>query len=367
MPARMPGFDFDRAPFLVIWEVTRACALSCVHCRADAIPRRNPRELTTEEGFRLIDQVCAFGDTPPLFVLTGGDPMRRPDLAELVRYAAAKPMIVALTPSGTAAATRVRLRELKDVGLSRIAVSLDGPDPATHDAFRGVRGSYDWTMKIIQAAVELDLPLQINTTMSRLTRPFIESMARRVREWPIALWAVFFLVRTGRGASLEQVTADECEDVLTYLYNVSLTAPFGIKTTEAPQFHRVIWQHEQRNHDLLPPDGRRLRLRSPRSVNDGNGFLFVDHLGDVCPSGFLPMARGNVRTDDLVSIYRNDEIFLRLRNADALMGKCGRCEFREVCGGSRGRAYAATGSLVASDPLCAYDPGPDRRPAVPVA
>lgn len=365
----LPPFDFARAPFLVIWEVTRACALACVHCRADAIPRRDPRELTTEEGFRLIDQVCAFGETPPLFVLTGGDPMRRPDLAELVRHAAAKRMIVALTPSGTAAATRARLRELKDAGLSRIAVSLDGPDPATHDAFRGVRGSYDWTMKIIESAIELDLPLQINTTMSRLTRPFVEAMARRVREFPIALWAVFFLVRTGRGASLEQVTAEQCEDVLTYLYNLSLTAPFGIKTTEAPHFHRVIWQreHELGEHDLLPPNSRRLRLRSPRSVNDGNGFVFVDHLGEVCPSGFLPVSRGNVRTDDLVSIYRDDEIFQRLRDADALMGKCGRCEFREMCGGSRGRAFAATGSLVASDPLCVYDPGPDVRPAVPIA
>jgi radical SAM protein len=367
--SKLPGFDFARAPFLVIWEVTRACALACVHCRADSIPRRDSRELTTEEGFRLIDQVCAFGETPPLFVLTGGDPMRRPDLAELVRYAASKQLIVALTPSGTAAATRARLRELKDAGLSRIAVSLDGPDPRTHDAFRGVRGSYDWTMKIIDAAIDLDLPLQINTTLSRLTLPSIETMARRVREFPIALWAVFFLVRTGRGASLDQVTAEQCEDVLTYLYNLSLTAPFGIKTTEAPHFHRVIWQrdHDMLNHHLLPSKSRRSHLRSPRSVNDGNGFVFIDHLGEVCPSGFLPVSRGSVKTDDLVSIYRDDEVFQRLRNADALMGKCGRCEFRELCGGSRGRAYAATGSLVASDPLCVYDPGPDVRPAVRVA
>lgn len=366
--SQLPAFDFDRAPFLVIWELTRACALACVHCRADAIPRRDPRELTTEEGFRLIDQVCAFGDRPPLFVLTGGDPMRRPDLTDLVRYAAARDLIVALTPSGTAAATRARLRELKDAGLSRIAVSLDGPDAETHDTFRGVRGSYDWTMKIIHAAVEFDLPLQINTTMSRMTLPFIETMARRVREFPLALWAVFFLVKTGRGASLDQVTAEQCEDVLTYLYDLSLTAPFGIKTTEAPHFHRVVWQHEHllRDEGLLRTESRWARLRSPRSVNDGNGFVFVDHVGNVCPSGFLPMARGNVRTDDLVSIYRDDEVFQRLRNRDALMGKCGRCEFREMCGGSRGRAYAATGSLVASDPLCAYDPGPEMRPAIPV-
>jgi radical SAM protein with 4Fe4S-binding SPASM domain len=231
-----------------------------------------------------------------------------------------------------------------------------------------MRGSYDWTMKIISAAIELGLPLQINTTMSRLTLPFIERMAVRMRDFPIALWAVFFLVRTGRGASLDQVTAEQCEAVLTYLYNLSLTAPFGIKTTEAPHFHRVIWQreHDPAGRHSLPSARRRARLRSSRSVNDGNGFVFVDHLGDVCPSGFLPMTRGSVRTGDLVSIYRDDEIFLRLRDADALMGKCGRCEFRELCGGSRARSYAATGSLVASDPLCLYEPGPDVRSAVPI-
>jgi radical SAM protein len=359
---------FNHAPFLVVWEVTRACALACVHCRADAIPRRDPRELTTEEGFRLIDQICGFGDPPPLFVLTGGDPMRRPDLADLVRYASAKQMTVALTPSGTAAATRVRLHELKDAGLSRIAVSLDGPDAATHDSFRGVRGSYDWTLKIIQSARELDLSLQINTTISRLTLPLLEAMARRVREFPIALWAVFFLVRTGRGASLDQVTPEQCERVLNYLYNLSLTAPFGIKTTEAPHYHRVIWQREHTapTNQVLRASQSRTRLRAPRSVNDGNGFVFVDHLGHVCPSGFLPVSRGNVRTDDLVAIYRNDEVFQRLRDPDQLMGRCQRCEFRAICGGSRARAFAGTGSLVAADPLCAYDPGPDIRPMIPI-
>ena len=167
--------DFDQAPFLVIWEATRACALACVHCRADAIHRRDPRELTTEEGFRLIDQVRAFGERPPLFVLTGGDPMRRPDLADLVGYAAASGLTVALTPSGTAAATKARLSALKDAGLSRLAVSLDGPTPESHDAFRGVRGSYMWTMRIIEAAIELGLPLQINSTISRRTLPDFEA------------------------------------------------------------------------------------------------------------------------------------------------------------------------------------------------
>ena len=267
---------------------------------------------------------------------------------------------MALTPSGTAAVTRARLRELKDAGLSRIAVSLDGADAATHDAFRGVRGSYDWTMKIIAAARELGLPLQINSTVSRMTLPSLEALARRVKDFDIALWAVFFLVRTGRGASLDQISAEQCERVLTWLYDLSLTASFGIKTTEAPHFHRVIWQRDRElGTDLVAGSTRRRSLlRAPRSVTDGNGFVFVDHLGVICPSGFLPVARGNVRTGDLAQVYRDDEIFQRLRDYDALMGNCGRCEFRAICGGSRARAYAATGSIVASDPLCTYDPGP---------
>lgn len=359
--------SFAEAPFLVIWEVTRACALACVHCRADAIPCRDPRELTTDEGFRLIDQIAGFGQRRPLFVLTGGDPMRRPDLAALVRHGAEACLTVALTPSGTAAATKARLADLKDAGLSRVAVSLDGPDPQSHDSFRRVRGSYDWTMRIINAAIELDLPLQINTTVSRMTLGNLARMASRVSELPVTLWAIFFLVQTGRGATLDQVSAEEAEDVLDFLYDLSLTAPFGIKTTEAPHYQRVVWQRDrERMAAGLPTSAieRRRQLRAPRSVGDGNGFVFIDHVGNICPSGFLPVPRGNVRTEALADVYRNDEVFRRLRDADRLLGKCGRCEFREVCGGSRSRAFAATGALMASDPLCTYDPGPDVRAVI---
>ena len=370
-PTRLAPPDFDRAPFLVIWEVTRACALACVHCRADAISRRDPRELTTTEGFRLIDQVRHIdpgGSGPlPIFVLTGGDPMRRPDLADLVRYAADSGLTVALTPSGTAAATRTRLAALKDAGLSRIAVSLDGPTPELHDAFRRVRGSHAWTMRIIEAAIDLGLPLQINSTISRMTLPYLDAMTAVVSGLPVTLWALFFLVQTGRGAGLEQVSADDCERVLNHLYDLSLTSPFGIKTTEAPQYQRVIWQRErQRLADGLPTRAveRRRQLRAPRSVNDGNGFVFVDHVGTICPSGFLPAPRGNVRTANLGDVYRTDDMFIRLRNANALAGKCGRCGFRELCGGSRSRSFAETGAVMASDPLCVYEPGPRVEPLV---
>jgi radical SAM protein len=366
-----PAFpvDFDETPFLVIWEVTRACALACVHCRAEAVPCRDPRELTTDDGFDLIDQVARLGMPRPLFVLTGGDPMRRPDLTALVRHAADAGLTVALTPSGTAAATRARLAELKEAGLSRVAVSLDGPDAESHDAFRRVKGSYAWTRRIIDATIELGLPLQINTTISKLTLRHLERMAALMGELPVTLWAVFFLVQTGRGAALDQVSPADAERVLEFLYELSLSAPFGIKTTEAPHYHRVIWQKDQARAEAglaAAAHGRRRQLRAPRSVGDGNGFVFIDHVGNICPSGFLPVPRGNVKDHSLAEVYRRDDVFRRLRNPNALHGKCGRCEFRAICGGSRSRAFAATGALMASDGLCAYDPGPVVQPLIDV-
>jgi AdoMet-dependent heme synthase len=351
--------DFDRAPFLVIWEVTRACALACVHCRAEAVARRDPRELTTDEGTCLIDQVRAFGPPAPLLVLTGGDPMWRKDLAHLVGHATKAGLSVALTPSGTPAPTRTRLEELAAAGLSRIAVSLDGPDAATHDAFRRVEGSYRWTIDILERAGDIGLALQINTTVSRSTLPRLREMAERVREFPLTMWAVFFLVQIGRGAALDQVTAEECEDVLNFLYDYSLTVPFGVKTTEAPHYRRVVEARDSAESRDRRAETVRLgprQLRAPRAVNDGNGFVFVDHVGDICPSGFLPMRRGNVREGNLVGVYREDEVFRRLRDPDLLEDHCGRCEWRASCGGSRSRAFAATGNAFAGDPLCAYRP-----------
>ena len=340
--ARRPGAMFDDAPLLVIWEVTRACALACAHCRADAIARRDPRELTTAEGCALLDQVAAFGAPAPLVVLTGGDPMWRRDLPELVAYGTRLGLKVALTPSGTAAATRQRLRELRDAGLRRVAVSLDAASAETHDGFRGVRGSFTWTRRIIGDAVALGLPLQINTTVSAWTLSGLRDMASFVRTLPLELWAVFFLVQTGRGASLAQISAAECEDALTFLAGLSRDVPFAIKTTEAPHYRRVLREAG-------------LASRFP-GVNDGNGFVFVDHVGNICPSGFLPITCGNVRQDALSNVYRRDPTFRLLRDPDALGGRCGRCEYRTTCGGSRSRAFAETGDFLAEDPLCSYQP-----------
>jgi radical SAM protein len=344
---------FGSAPFIVIWEVTRACALACLHCRAEAVPHRHPDELTTDEGRRLIDSVASFGPRKPLFVLTGGDPLRRRDVAELVRHGVDRGLSVSLTPSGTAAVTRSRLEELRDAGLARLAVSLDGSTAEAHDAFRRVRGSHRYTMRIIDDAHALKLPLQINTTVARQTVADLPRIAQTVEQAGAVLWALFFLIPVGRARADFGLAAAEIEKVLEWAAELQRHVPFGIKTTEAPHYHRVLAQRRQR---LADPAEIRGVGRAGRAVTDGNGFLFVDHLGTICPSGFLPLVAGNVRTDDLVRIYREHPLFQALRDGDRLGGRCGRCDYRSRCGGSRARAYAATGEPLAEDPGCAYEP-----------
>jgi radical SAM protein len=362
---------FDRAPFLVIWETTRACALACVHCRAEAIPQRDPRELTTEEGQRLIDRVAAFGDPPPLLVLTGGDPLRRPDILDLVAHGTGRGLAVSLTPSGTAAVKAETLRALRDVGLARLAVSLDGASAEAHDAFRRVRGSHHHTLRIVEHARALGLPLQINTTVARETVGELPRLAAEVERFGAVLWALFFLIPVGRAQAAQALSADAIEGVLHWAAALAEHAPFGVKTTEAPHFLRVRATRQavarggavtgaRAMPDILGrPDAiGRAASRAGRAVTDGNGVLFVDHVGRICPSGFLPIPAGDVRTDDLVRVYRETPLFESLRDPSKLGGRCGRCEWRDRCGGSRARSHAATGDPLAEDPGCTYDPAP---------
>lgn len=296
---------------------------------------------------RLIDRVASFAPRRPLFVLTGGDPMRRRDVAELVRHGVGRGLSVGMTPSGTAAVTRARLEEVRDAGLGRLAVSLDGPDAERHDAFRRVRGSHRYTMRILDDARDLGLPLQINTTVSRRTVLDLPAIAEVVERAGAVLWALFFLIPVGRARADQALDADEIEQVLEWAADLQERVPFGVKTTEAPHYHRVL---AGRRRDA------RAAGRAGRAVTDGNGFLFVDHVGAICPSGFLPLTAGNVRTDDLVEVYREHPLFRSLRDPDLLGGRCGRCELRRSCGGSRARAYAGSGDPLAEDPGCSYVP-----------
>jgi radical SAM protein len=353
---RLSAHDFDAAPFTIAWEVTRACAYSCAHCRADAQPKRDPRELDTEEGMRLIDMLAGFG-TRPILVLTGGDPLMRRDLFELARYADERGLRVSLTPTATALPTRERMREARAAGIRRVAFSLDAADPAVHDHFRGFEGSFDRTLAGMENALAEDLPIQVNTTVCAHNADQLDRLVPLLESVGVVQWSVFFLVPVGRGARLKMLTAEEHEEVLGRLFELTDTVSFDIKATAAPHYRRIVRQRSDRatGAGFQFPDGLN-RPGHGKGVNDGRGFMFISHLGEVMPSGFLPIAAGNVREQDPVALYRDSPLFRELRDPGALRGKCGRCEFREVCGGSRARAFAVTGDHLAADPSCSYQP-----------
>lgn len=355
---------FDRAPFIVIWEVTRACELKCLHCRAEAQSKADPCQLTTEEGFRLLEQIKEFGS--PVVVFTGGDPLMRADLFELIRYGVGLGLRISMTPSATPHVTKENMRRAREAGLSRWAFSIDGSTASIHDAFRGFSGSYEETLRAVEYLHELNLPVQINTTVSRYNVHDFDNLAVLVRDLKAVLWSVFFLVPTGRGRMEDMISPEEHERVFHWLYDLSKTVPFDIKTTAAQHYRRVILQRRKQDGEHASPSRMAGVVSTAQSkdgigrsfagVNDGNGFVFISHLGDVQPSGFLPVVAGNVREASLVEMYRNSSIFQALRNPDAYSGKCGVCPYRKVCGGSRARAYAVTGDYLASEPFCTFIP-----------
>lgn len=360
------GLDFDEAPFVVIWETTQACDLACRHCRAEAVPLRHPLELTTDEAKHLMDRVREFGRV--VFVLSGGDVLKRPDAIELVKYGSDLGLKMGVTPATTPLCTREKIQELKDVGISRIAVSLDGSTPAIHDEFRRVDGSFDWGIKILRDCQELGISTQVNTVIGNHNINDFENLVALMTDVGIVFWEVFFLIPMGRASIDQMPTADEFERVFERLYALSKTAPFDIKATAAPQYNRVVLQHkvsEKKNGtrsestDVLT-DGAHYSMKDgigrARAVNDGNGFMFISRTGDIFPSGFLPVMAGNVRKDDIVDIYRNHKVFKELRDQSLLKGKCGVCEYQRICGGSRARAFAVTSDYLESEPYCAHIP-----------
>jgi radical SAM protein len=363
--------DFDLAPFTIAWEVTRACAFACKHCRADAQHLRDPHELTTQEGYKLIDRLAEFGS--PILIFTGGDPMMRRDLFDLIHYAAQKGLRCSLTPTATALPTPDRLLQAKAAGIRRIALSLDAPTPVAHDEFRQVPGSWERTMIILRHAKEAGLSVQVNTTVSTFNVDLLPDMLPFIQEVDAVQWSVFFLVPTGRAQARYMVSPQKHEDVFHWLYELSKKAPFDIKATAAPMYRRVAIQRkkaEAGNGQSVTFQGAGFQYadglhRPTKGVNDGNGFLFISHLGQIMPSGFLPIDCGNVRDQDIVHVYRNHTVFKDLRNYEKLKGKCGICDFRDVCGGQRGRAYGVTGDYMETDPACAYEPGKPEQASNP--
>ena len=339
---------FDERPFLVFWEITRACALACRHCRAEAQSHRHPDELNREEASRLISQLADLN--PPMLILTGGDPLMRSDALDLVREATAEGLHVGLSPSATARLLNADFAEIKSAGVERISLSLDGTTRATHDAFRGIPGTFDRTIAAVHRAHAADLSVQINTTLTRGNLREYEAFKKLMFELKPAMWSVFLLVPTGRAGADDLPDPQDIEEVFQDMATLVGKAPFAIKTTEGHHFRRVLIQK------LGASGKRRPGMRSPLGIRDGRGVMFISHTGVVSPSGFLPYDCGNVREEHPAEIYRYHPLFVSLRDNEALGGKCGCCEFRAVCGGSRARAYGMTGDSFAEDPACVYQP-----------
>ncbi|HEU5261191.1 MAG TPA: radical SAM protein [Gemmatimonadales bacterium] len=349
VPSRAPGrLVFDRAPLRVYWELTRACELACRHCRAEAVQFRHPGELDTAEGLQLLERLASFGDPKPHLVLTGGDPLKRPDLYVLIEAARALGLGVSVAPSATPLLTPPEIRRLKEAGVEAISLSLDGSTAARHDALRGIRGTFERTLAAARTAQAVGLPFQINTLVADETLDDLPAIYLLASELHAARWSLFFLVSVGRGTVLEQVSPEEAEALMRWLVELSGQPGGGglvVTTTEAPHFRRVLLQRR----------GPAVRGHGA-GIRDGNGIMFISHTGEVHPSGFLPLSAGNVRTQDVLEIYRGSHLFRTLRHADLFDGRCGRCEYHWQCGGSRARAYAATGDPFGEDPLCGYQP-----------
>lgn len=348
-PPAVGAYDFDDRPFLVFWEITRACALACQHCRAEAQPRRHPEELNPVEAQRLIAQLAGW--KPPMLILTGGDPLMRRDAIDLVRAASSAGLHVGLSPSATPRLLRTDFSELKEAGVQRMSLSLDGATRETHDAFRGVLGTFDRTIEAVKRAHAAGLSLQINTTLTRGNVAEYEAFKRLMFVLKPAMWSVFLLVPTGRAGLESLPDASEIERIFEDMAGLVGKAPFAVKTTEGHHFRRILIQQLGGGASRSRPG-----LSSPAGIRDGRGVMFISHTGEVSPSGFLPIVCGNVRSTHPAEIYRQHPLFVSLRDNDALGGKCGRCEFRTVCGGSRARAYGITGDPFAADPACSYQP-----------
>ncbi len=353
------GWVYDRVPMIVYWELTSACALACAHCRATAMPEPAPGELSTVEAIGVLDQIAAFGSPPPHVVMTGGDPLRRADLRLLIHEATGRGIGVSLAPAVTPLLTAQRLDELRKDGVATVSLSLDGSTAATHDGLRGVPGTFDATLAAVDQAAEVGMQVQINTLVTATTAADLPALYQLLTRRTLLRWSLFFLISVGRGARLQELSPGEAERLIKRLWDLSASAPFQVKTTEAMMYRRVAVQ-ALRRRGLTTAEIERHPISRGFGIRDGNGIVFIGHDGTVTPSGFLPLPIGNVRDTSIVDLYRSSPIMRELRDPDRFGGRCGRCEFRTWCGGSRARAFARTGDPLESDPLCPYVP---RTPA----
>ncbi|MBM4310742.1 MAG: heme b synthase [Deltaproteobacteria bacterium] len=342
-------------PRLVFWELTKRCNLACRHCRADAADMDFSGELDFDSAKKVIDDITAFAN--PILVLTGGEPLYRDDIFEIAGYAASKKLRVALATNGTLI-DETCARRIREAGIARVSISIDGSTAASHDDFRGIPGAFDAAVRGVRLLREQGVSFQFNTTVTRRNVGELEDILRfAVSEGPVALH-LFMLVPVGCGVAIaetDMISSERYEQVLNWFYDRSKQTPIELKATCAPHYYRIIRQRAR-------AEGRTLSLETDgmaamtRGCLAGSGVCFISHLGDVQPCGYLPLVAGNVLRDGFKNIWENSELFLALRDTDRLSGKCGACGYRLVCGGCRARAYYATGGFLDEEPYCMYDP-----------
>jgi radical SAM protein len=368
----------DEKPILIFWETTKACGLACKHCRAEAITKPLPNELSHEESIKLIDQISEFGRPSPILVLSGGDPLMRNDIWELIEYAKEKGIVTALSPSVTPLLNDNTIEKISKYGVSSVSISIDSPYKEIHDKIRGIPGTWDRSIEVVRKMNEKGIKVQINTSVMKSTVEGLPDMVDLlINKLNVRVWEVFYLIPVGRGKFDEDLTKNEWEDVSSFLYEAS-KYNITIRTSEGPIFRRVTWLYKSLerkgiDHEKIIKHGKlyydlvsrlREKLGKPKNeskaethgTRDGRGIVFVSHDGYVYPSGFLPYPAGNIKTRSIIDIYRNSELFKKLRSSQ-IKGKCGLCEFKNMCGGSRARSFAYTGDPLDEDPSCLYNPG----------
>ncbi len=356
MAHNLPKHDFSRTPMLVYWEMTQACGLACKHCRAEAMPNANPLELSTEQSKKFLNQLTEFGDPLPHVILTGGDPLNRKDIYELIDHAKGIGLEVSITPAATDQLTNDSITKLKAHGIQAMGLSLDGSSAARHDNIRNVPGTFERTMEAARHCGRIDLPIQVNTLVAEETADDLPAIYELLRtSFPVMRWSLFMLISVGRGKHLNEVSPKEGESIMKWVFDLSPHSPFQIKTTEAPSYRRIAIE-TMRASGMAKPEMKATSVYRGFQIRDGHGIVFVSNLGEIYPSGFLPLHCGNVRTDSLVEVYRNSEIFRSLHHPETFHGKCGACEYSHICGGSRARAFAYTGDALGTDPFCPYEP-----------
>jgi AdoMet-dependent heme synthase len=347
--------DYAQTPLNIYWETTQACALACRHCRAEAVPTPHPDELTFQEGVAFLRQIPEFGNPLPQLILTGGDPLARPDLYELIDEARGLGIGISITPAASPALTRNVLVRLKEHGVEGLGLSLDGSTAARHDSIRGVPGTFDRTVQAMRWAQELEMPLQVNTLVAAETADDAPAIYELLKPLGVARWSLFFLISVGRGKVLQPLTPEQGEKLMGWIFETSRAASFTVATTEAPSYRRVALER-MRSEGLTGEQIKRSPAFRSFGIRDGHGIMFVSNTGDICPAGFLPLSVGNVRKDRVADIYRHAPLFQSLHDPTQFEGRCGVCEYRVLCGGSRARAYGSTGNPLAEDPFCLYEP-----------